>query len=292
MRSKYEFVIEDHEIFYRYPERYRVKPFRIFGNLFYVGNRDVGSYLIETGEGLILIDTTYPTTRGLLIQSIWESGHDPKDIAYILHTHGHFDHFGTTDLLVSVSGAKTFLGERDARMFRKRPELALIDCGKYAYLEPFIPDVTLQGGEEIKLGKTVVQAVATPGHTDGVMSYFFEVSDGKSSFRAGLHGGSGFNTLNRRYIEKHGNTHSRGEFIEGLNRVLYEKVDIILGNHAGQTNTLEKMEKLQACPEGANPFIDPGEWKTFIEDIEKRFNMMLEEEATGADLVELEQTQL
>ena len=71
-----------------------MKPFSIFGNLYFVGNADVGSYLIDTGDGLILIDTAYPTTRALLVQSIWEAGFNPGDIKYILHTHGHFDHFG------------------------------------------------------------------------------------------------------------------------------------------------------------------------------------------------------
>jgi metallo-beta-lactamase class B len=86
------------EEFYRYPYRYAVKPFCIYGNLFFVGNSDVSAHLIDTGDGLILIDTTYPTTAAMLIQSIWEVGFNPKDIKYIIHTHGHYDHFGATEL--------------------------------------------------------------------------------------------------------------------------------------------------------------------------------------------------
>jgi metallo-beta-lactamase class B len=123
MLTKYEFSVEAHEDFYRYPYLYRVDPFCIFGNLYYVGNKDVGSHLFDTGDGLILIDTTYPTTDALLVQSIWQAGFNPKNIVYILHTHGHFDHFGATSLLKVFSGAKTFLGSRDAKMFREQPYL-------------------------------------------------------------------------------------------------------------------------------------------------------------------------
>lgn len=119
------FCVEKYEDFYKYPHKYYMTPFRIFGNLYFVGNQDVGAYLLNTSEGLILIDTTYPTTRALLIQSIWEAGFDPRNIRYILHTHGHFDHFGATDLIVSLSGAKTFLGAEDARMVPGAPGIGL-----------------------------------------------------------------------------------------------------------------------------------------------------------------------
>jgi metallo-beta-lactamase class B len=284
MATKYEFVPDNYEDFYRYPDKYMVEPFRIFGNLFFTGNKDVGSYLIDTGEGLILIDTTYPTTSALLVQSIWQSGHNPKDIVYIFHTHGHFDHFGATRLLKALSGAKTFLGKRDARMFREHPELALIDCGRHAFLEVFIPDVELDGGEVITLGNTSIRVIATPGHSDGVMSYFFNVSDEKTSYTAGLHGGAGLNTLNRHFIAQYGNTHSRAEFLESLARIRKEKVDITLGNHTGQNNTLEKLQKRKENPSAPNPFVDPEEWPRYIEGLEKRYAKMLEDEKNGTDI--------
>jgi metallo-beta-lactamase class B len=58
MQNKSNPANDTREDFYRYPEKYRLDPFRIFGPLYFVGNQDVGSYLIDTGKGLILIDTT------------------------------------------------------------------------------------------------------------------------------------------------------------------------------------------------------------------------------------------
>jgi metallo-beta-lactamase class B len=283
MLAKYEFSVEAYENFYRYPDLYRIDPLCIFGNLYYVGNKDVSSHLIDTGDGLILIDTTYPTTEALLLQSVWQAGFNPKDIVYILHTHGHFDHFGATRLLTALSGAKTFLGARDAKMFRERPEMTLVNHSKYSYLEPFVPDVELSGGEVISRGNTSIRVVATPGHTDGVMSYFFKVNDGKTDLTAGLHGGVGLNTLNRRFIAQYGNDHSRGEYLESLAHVRGERVDITLGNHVAQNRTIEKRTAMIENPAGPNPFIDPGEWQSFIGSLEKRFNQMLEDEKTNGD---------
>jgi len=258
-------------------------PFRIFGNLFFVGNADVGSYLIDTGAGLILIDTTYPTTRALLVQSIWEAGFNPADIKYILHTHGHFDHFGGTTLMVSLSGAKTALGAPDAEVFRTRPEMALIADARYSYTELFTPDIELNDGDLIELGNIKIRAVSTPGHTMGVMTYIFDVTDGKETHTAGLYGGSGVNTLCRDFLEEHNNAFFRDYYLQSLEKVRHEPVDIVLGNHTGQNRTKEKYQRMCAHPEAANPFIDPKEWSAYMDFARDLYGRMLRDEANGTD---------
>jgi metallo-beta-lactamase class B len=260
-----------------------MKPFRIFGNLYFVGNADVGSYLIDTGDGHILIDTTYPTTRALLVQSIWEAGFNPGNIKYILHTHGHFDHFGGTGLIASLSGAKTFLGAPDAEMFRKRPELALISDVRHAYLELFTPDVELADGDIVTLGNTSIRAISTPGHTMGVMTYVFEVTEGKETHTAGLYGGIGVNTLCRDFIAKYGTADCRDVHLKSLEKVRNKPVDIVLGNHTGQNHTKEKLKAMSENPAGKNPFIDPREWNEFIDSAEDLYKRMLRDEENGTD---------
>lgn len=284
MSSKYLYQAKEHEHFFKYPEEYYVKPFRIFSNLYFVGNKDVGSYLLDTEEGLILIDTTYPTTRAILIQSIWEAGFNPKNIRYILHTHGHFDHFGATKLLQSLSGAKTFLGEEDAKMFKERPELALIKDAHYTFLDLFEPDVMLRDGDIIQLGSTKIRAVSTPGHTMGVFSYFIELAENGETHLAGLYGGIGVNTLCRDSVEKFGTGYLRNYHIASLRKVRTEPVDIVLGNHTAQNKTLEKYELLQKNPK-TNPFINSKEWVQFLDSAEALYYHMLEEEDSGTDQI-------
>lgn len=286
MSSKYAFQVSSHEHFYKYPEEYYVKPFRIFANLYFVGNKDVGSYLFDTEEGLILIDTTYPTSRAQMVQSIWEAGFDPRNIRYILHTHGHFDHFGTTKFLQSLSGAKTFLGAEDAKMFRTRPELALIADSRHAFLDLFEPDVLLEDGDVIQLGSTKIRAVSTPGHTMGVISYFAELTEQGETHLAGLYGGIGLNTLCRDSIVKFGTEAWREHYIASLRKVRKEPVDLVLGNHTGQNHTLEKYAQMQKEPKAPNPFIRPKEWLEFLDGAEARYLHMLAEEQAGTDQME------
>lgn len=285
MVSRYEFNEKSREDFYRYPEKYRVAPFRIYGNLYYVGNKSVGSHLIDTGDGLLLIDTTYPSTQALLIQSVWELGFNPRDIRCILHTHGHFDHFGATALLKELSGATTYLGERDAVMFRERPELALTEnCGD-RYFEPFVPDRTMADGDVIKLGNTSIRIIATPGHSDGAISFFTEVEENGRRLIAGMQGGAGMNTMCRPFIERYHNSHCRREFLAGLEKIYEEHVDIMLGNHAGHNRTVEKRQFMLEHPDAPNPFIDASEWRRYLDSVRLRFETMLQEEAEGTDYI-------
>ena len=73
------------------PWESQVKPFKIFGNVYFVGNRKASSHMIDTGDGLILIDTGYFETLYQVIENIYALGFDPHDVKYIIHTHGHID---------------------------------------------------------------------------------------------------------------------------------------------------------------------------------------------------------
>jgi glyoxylase-like metal-dependent hydrolase (beta-lactamase superfamily II) len=72
----------------------QVPPFRIFDNLYYVGNSYVCAYVLKTSAGLIMIDTLYGEFTDHSVQEMRELGFDPKDIKYVIITHGHIDHFG------------------------------------------------------------------------------------------------------------------------------------------------------------------------------------------------------
>ena len=252
------------------PWLFYVEPFRIAGCLYFVGNKDVGSYLLDTEDGLVLIDSTYPSTAPLLLQSLQDLGFSARDVRHLIHTHGHFDHFGCTGFIKAFSGCKTYLGRRDAIMFKEHPELTLKDGGGVPNLDVFEADVLIDGGEILRFGNTEIEVVATPGHSDGCMSFFFYVSEGGRSYRCGLFGGAGFNTLTDEFISEHGNYMSRMEYLASLERLLKEDVDIMLGNHTAQAHLLEKhveAEKLGTFL----PFVDKSEFTSFILQRKKTF---------------------
>src|SRR5436853_1403453 len=83
----------------------KIAPFKLFDNLYYVGPGFVSVWLVPTSAGLILIDTAQEPYVDHVVDSIRKSGFDPKDIKYIVLSHGHLDHFGGAARIQELSGA-------------------------------------------------------------------------------------------------------------------------------------------------------------------------------------------
>ena len=131
-----------------------IKPAKIFGNLYFIGIRAVCTHLIDTGEGLIIIDPGYAESLQIILENIRALGFDPADIKYIVVTHAHYDHMDSVAELVSITGAKTFISKAD---------LPLLTGEVYHYpICPFTPDVLLEDGDTIALGNTQILCMATP----------------------------------------------------------------------------------------------------------------------------------
>ncbi len=258
-------------------EKQRIIPFQVFGNLYYVGTRSGPSYLIATTNGLILLDTGMPQTRHLLFESMWEMGFDPRQVKYIIHSHGHIDHIGGTRAVKALSGAKTFIGAGDEDYVNGKLDLTWAKELGFTYDDPFEADKIVHDGEVIRLGDTEIKCVASPGHTPGVMSYFLNITDGKKTYRAGTHGGVGINAMSKKFLDGYGLSHScRNQFLSGLERLKLERVDVFFGNHLGHNDALLKIS--QAKPGAANPFIDPTAWLSFLEKRAKLLLDMIEKE--------------
>ncbi len=249
-----------------------VKPGRIFGNLYFVGTHPTSVHLVDTGDGLLLIDTGCLSNLYLVIQNIWEMGFNPKDIKYILHSHGHFDHVNGTAALANMTGATTYLGKDDLCLVTGEINPFSIP------VRPFKPDVLINDGDVLTFGNTTVKCVSSPGHTDGVMSFFFDVTDGVKTYRAGMHGGVGLVTLNKKFLtEQNLPFENRQKYLDSLEKLKSEHVDIFIGNHVGNNDTEGKLKRAEL--EAENPFIDPNEWQAFLVECRKNMEQLIEQEA-------------
>ena len=254
-----------------HPWKYRVEPFRIAGNLYYVGNSNVSSHLIDTGEGLLLLDTGFPQTVYLLLESIRRMGFDPDDIRQVLHCHGHYDHFGGTRAIVELTGASTALGKEDIPVLTEHLELSWAPEYGVEFYETFAVDTPLSDGDTVTLGSTTIECMHIPGHTAGSMAYFFEIEDRGKSYTVGIHGGPGFNTLSDEYLRRYGLPCSvRQDYMQSLVRLKSRKVGIFIGAHPAQNDTLGKRAQMRArMSERQNPFIDPTAWPQYLEQLER-----------------------
>jgi metallo-beta-lactamase class B len=250
-----------------HPWRFHAEPFQVFGKLFYVGNRAVCMHLIDTGDGLILLDAGYPQTVYLLLESIRQLGFDPQHIRIILNTHAHYDHLGGTRAVAELTRAATYLGKDDVELVISRPELTEAELAGMQFYETYRPNHALSDGDTVCLGSTVVRCVHTPGHTPGAMSYFFQVADGEQAFHAGIHGGPGQETLKDAYLLKHRLPLGlRKDYARALERLRAERVDIHLATHPGQNQTFQRKARLCDDPLA---FIDQTCWPGYLDRLEQ-----------------------
>ena len=227
----------------------KIKPFKVVGNLYFVGSKQASCHVIDTGDGLIMIDTGYEASVPGILESMAELGLDPAEIKVILHSHGHGDHtFATPGILEHAPAAETYLNFNDIKYLGNR----------------FMPDHDIKDGDVIKLGNTEVLCLFTPGHTEGVSSFFFNVEEDGATYRCGMFGGAGVNQIKWKVFDKYNVPYRmRREFLASTRRLMSEKVDVVVGNHVGQCDTYGKLERLANGEK--NPFIDPTEWGRFLE---------------------------
>lgn len=273
--------------FYTNPSIARIDPFKIADGLYYVGDKKVCIHLIDTGDGLILIDSGYFGTTHLLVDSIWRAGFDPKNVRWIIHTHGHHDHFGASDEFRSMYGTKLAISRVDAESLRNRPERAHInpECFPFGKIPDF--DYEIEDGEIFTHGNVKIRCVLTPGHTEGVLTLFFDVTDNGNTYLAGLFGGAGMTVLKLPYIcYNDAPEDSLEQMLKSIEMIWDEPVVVHLGNHPYNNHTLEK--RAQQLEEGGNPFIDPDSWHEFLRDVQdKTKKLMQDNEALNKKLDEI-----
>ena len=262
-----------------HPWKGYTKPFRIFGNLYFVGTVPASTHVIDTGAGLIMIDPGYPQSLYLVIDNMYRLGLDPHDLKIIVITHGHYDHLGAARALVEMTGAKTYIGKEDVTYANGKEDLTWAKELGTEYYEAFEPDVLMSHGDVIALGNTRILVKDAPGHTPGTKAFFFDVTDGEKTYRVGTHGGVGTNSMKKAFLERYGlPTSIREKFVPAIDELMKEKVEIFIGNHVHNNDTVGKGARIT---ETENPFIeteDSVSWKAFLEKRKEMYFDVLKEE--------------
>jgi len=156
------------------------KPFRVYGNTYYVGTRALGSILITSPQGHILIDGTVQEGAPQVAAHIRALGFRVEDVRLILNTHVHYDHAGGIAALQRLSGAQVAASPSSARVLmqghsdRDDPQF-----GSLLRAPTPIKHVRiLRDGEELSVGTISVRAHFTPGHTPGGTSWTWRSCEG------------------------------------------------------------------------------------------------------------------
>lgn len=239
--------------FFDRPYLYQEEPFRMVGNTYYVGNKYVGCYLIDTSDGLILIDTAMPCFTYQLFESIRKLGFDPHDIRLILLSHAHYDHIGAARIVKEYTGAKMYIGREELPVLQDKHEYILTEGHEY---QDFEIDGYYDENKPITLGNVTIRTVFTPGHTEGTYSFFFDQEEDGVVHHCGMMGGIGVVTLLDDMLDQRPlPLQLRRDYIHSLQRIKQIPVDVVVPSHPDQMKDFPL-----EWEDGKNPYIDSERW--------------------------------
>jgi len=153
------------------------EPFRVAGNLYYVGTYDLACYLIATPEGNILINTGLPESISIIQKNIESLGFNFADTKILLTTQAHYDHMGAMAEIKKLTNAKMMVQEGDVKVAEDGGNSDFLFGGKGAMYPPVKVDRVLHDKDVIELGKTKITILHHPGHTKGASSFLVDAKD-------------------------------------------------------------------------------------------------------------------
>jgi metallo-beta-lactamase class B len=156
-----------------------VEPFRIIGNIHYVGARNIASYLITTPAGHILIDTGTNEMHPVIRAGVEKLGFKLQDIRILLSGHAHFDHIQGHAAMKRASGAQVMAIGGDASALEAGRDLSPLGDEGW---DPVKVDRVLKDGDTVTVGGTTLRAVWTPGHTPGCTTWTTTAQDSGTSY--------------------------------------------------------------------------------------------------------------
>ena len=253
-----------------------LKPFRVIGNVYYVGANEVTSFLITGSAGHVLLDSGFAETASQIQQNIEALGFHLGDVKILLNGQAHFDHAGGLSKLKELTGAQLIASAADAEA------LARGGKGDFAFgdrltWDPVKADRIINDGESISLGDTKMTAHLTPGHTKGCTTWTMSVEENGRNLRVVFLGGAtipGYKLVGNEQYPGIAEDYARTFAL--LKRL---PCDVFLGAHGSYFGLEKKLPRLGAKP---NPFIDPDGYRQYVEKFERAFREQLEREKREA----------
>jgi metallo-beta-lactamase class B len=252
-------------------------PFRIAGNLYYVGSEDLAAYLIVTPQGDILINSNLESSVPQIKQSVEALGFKFSDIKILLISHGHFDHCAGSATLLRQTGAKYYVMDADVSVVESGGKTDFAYSADAEMQFPVAPvDRVLHDGSKVSLGGTTLTAHLTAGHTKGTTTWTLDEPASDMANARPLHVAiigspnvnSSYKLVGNKAYPKIAEDYKRGF------GVLHQlPCDIFLGAHGGYFGLATKYPKWKAGDKDA--FVDPAGYKAYVSERERAFEAEL-----------------
>ena len=254
-------------------------PFKIAGNLYYVGSKGLANYLITTPKGHILINSDMEENVPLIRASVEKLGFKFSDIKILLISHAHWDHDAASDTIKKLTGAKYMVMDADVSVVESggKTDFQYANDPNSLY-KPTKVDRVLHDGDEVKLGGSVLVAHLTPGHTKGCTTWTLKVTEGGKTYDVVIIGSP---NVNPGYRLVNNSEYPRiAEDYEKMFKVLKSlHCDIFLGAHGSYYGLETKYPRMK--DEGMSVFVDPAGYKSYVEEREETFKKELAKQKAG-----------
>src|SRR5271170_1868448 len=255
------------------------KPFRIVANVYYVGSKDLASYLIVTPNGNILINSNLTSSVPLIRKNVEALGFHFTDVKILLISHAHWDHAAGSAEIKRLTGAKYMVMDADVPVVESG---GTTDFQYGAETGSHFPvtkvDRVLHDGDQVTLGGTVLVAHKTPGHTKGCTTWTIKVREVSKSYNVVIVGSPNVNpgyklVNNTEYPTIAQDYESTFQTLKSL------PCDVFLGAHGGYFGMEAKFAQRKSG--SANPFVDPERYKSYVAEREQAFRTELAKQQSG-----------
>ena len=250
-------------------------PYRVIGNIYYVGTGDIAQFLVETSAGLVLIDTGFEASVPRLRQNIEALGFRYGDIRLILTSHAHIDHVQAHALVRRQTGAQVVASAADAVFIESGGRGEPVFDGVYSWT-PCPVDRRVSDGEVVKLGETTLVSHLTPGHTPGATTWTMQVEHAGRRLDVVFFPSANIN----RGVKLLGNARYpkiAEDFANSFGKWKALPCQVFLADHGDFYDMRDKRARLESTA-GQNPFIDPDGYRRFLAEAEARFHDQVESE--------------
>jgi metallo-beta-lactamase class B len=248
-------------------------PFRIAGNLHYVGSRDLASYLVTTPSGHILINSNLVTSPPQIRASVEKLGFRWKEVKILLISHAHYDHCAGSAQILRETGAKYMVMDGDLPVVQSGGKADFQYGSRAEFLYPPAKvDRVLHDRDRVSLGDVNITARKTAGHTKGCTTWTMTVRDSGKLDIAVIVGSP---NVNPGYNLVHDPKYPQmaADYAAGFRTLKAMSCDLFLGAHGGYFDLLTKYPKLKNAT--TNPFLDPTGYRDYITEREQAFEKEL-----------------
>lgn len=260
-----------------------LEPFRVFGNTYYVGTKELSAVLVTGDEGLILLDAALPQAVPLIEANIKALGFKTADIRFIVNSHTHYDHAGGIAAFQRASGATVVASERAAEALRAGkpthddPQFTIPDNG----FPPVRNVRVIRDGETLSVGDLRITAHFTPGHTPGGTTWTWRSCEGSRCLNVVY--ADSLNAVSAdefRFSGSAGTPSIVDTFQNSIRTVENLPCDILLAPHPGLFDMENRLQRKSAGD--ADAFVDSNACRAYASGSRERLEQRIAKERAAA----------